>query len=133
MVSRIADEHRALDALFARALSRLNGNVGELESRDAVEELREALESHLSAEEDLYFPTVWALRPEYKDRFRSFIRAHHRFRGLIHEITGLMDSRETEEAVHVLERLKDEFGTHEAGEEDAIDSLDQEILDDQPA
>lgn len=125
---KIADEHRALDVLFATALTLLEDGGGELQARDAFEELRESLDSHLSAEENLYFPTIWELRPVFKDRLRAFIRAHHHFRGLIQEIAGLMDSRETEEARFVLERLRHEFGRHEGSEEDALRSLDQEIL-----
>ncbi len=128
MVNEIADEHRALDRLFTGALTALEGTGPEAQVRDAFEELREALESHLAAEENLYFPTIWALRPEFKDRLRAFIRAHHHFRGLVQEIAGLMDSRETEEARFVLERLRHEFGRHEGSEEDALRSLDQEIL-----
>lgn len=128
MVRKIADEHRALDRLFATALKLLEGDVPELEATDAFENLREAMESHLTAEENLYFPTIWALLPEFKDRLRAFIRAHHHFRGLLQEIGGLMDSAEQEEAAYVLERLRHEFGRHEGGEEDLLRSLDQEIL-----
>jgi iron-sulfur cluster repair protein YtfE (RIC family) len=130
-VRKIADEHRALDKLFTRALTQLVVGSCELQTQDAFEELREALESHLAAEENLYFPTIWALRPEFKERLRAFIRAHHYFRGLIQEITGLMDSHESEEAKHVLERLRHEFRRHEVGEEDALISLDQQILIDE--
>ena len=42
-----------------------------------------------------------------------------------------MASDETEEATHVLERLRHEFGRHEGGEEDTLRSLDQEILADE--
>ncbi len=130
-MKKIADEHRALDRLFSKALTLLEGDDRGFQARDAFEELREALESHLAAEEDLYFPTIWALRPEFKERLRAFIRAHHHFRGFIEEITGLMDSHETEEATHVLERLRHEFGIHEGGEEDTLRSLDQQILYDE--
>ena len=132
MVGTIADEHRALDRLFARALELFEGgDEAGLQARESFEELRETLDSHLSAEENLYFPTIWALRPEFKDRLRAFIRAHHHFRGLIQEIAGLMDSDETEEATHVLERLRHEFARHEGSEEDALHSLDQLILADE--
>ncbi len=128
MVREIADEHRVLNRLFATALKLLEGDASKLEARDAFEELREAAESHLAAEENLYFPTIWALLPEFKDRLGAFIRAHHFFRGLLQEIAGLLDSSEGEEATHVLARLRDEFGRHEGSEEDALRSLDQEIL-----
>ena len=128
MVREIADEHRALNRLFATALKLLEGDASELEAADAFEELREAMESHLAAEENLYFPTIWALLPDFEVRLRAFIRVHHFFRGLLQEIEGLMDSGEGEEATYVLARLRHEFGRHEGGEEDALRSLDQEIL-----
>ena len=117
--------------LFATALKLLAADGPGHQAQDAFGGLRAALESHLSAEENLYFPTIWALRPEFKGRLRAFIRAHHHFRGLAEEIAGLMASDETEEATHVLERLRHEFGRHEGGEEDTLRSLDQEILADE--
>jgi hypothetical protein len=128
VLKKIAEEHRALDRMFASAHALLEGDGPVLQARDAFEELREALDAHLSAEENLYFPTIWALRPEFKGRLRAFIRAHHHFRGLIEEIVGLMESHETEEATHVLGQLRHEFGRHEGGEEDTLRSLDEEIL-----
>lgn len=125
---KIADEHRALNRLFATALKLLEGDELDLGAGEAFGTLREAMESHLTAEENLYFPTIWAILPEFKDRLRAFIRAHHHFRGLLQEISGLMDSAEEEEAKYVLERLRHEFGRHEVSEEDALRSLDQEIL-----
>lgn len=130
MVGKITDEHRVLERLFARALALFAGEGPPLEAREAFEELKEALASHLGAEDTLYFPTIWELRPEFKDRLRSFIRAHHHFRGLLEEITGLVDSDEREEATHLLGRLRHEFGRHEGSEEDTLRSLDQLILDD---
>ena len=132
MDMKIADEHRTLDRLFATALKRLEEGAPDLAIADAVEDLRGAMESHLAAEENLYFPTIWALLPDFKGRLRAFIRAHQHFRGLLQEITGLTVSGEQEEATYVLKKLKHEFGRHEGGEEDALRALDQEILIDEP-
>jgi hypothetical protein len=126
--TNITDEHRALNGLFATTLELLEGGGSTVQARDAFEELREALESHLALEEDLYFPTIWALRDEFKAPLRAFIRAHHHFRGLAQEVAGLMDSDETEEASYVLERLSHEFRRHEGSEEAALRMLDLEIL-----
>ncbi len=106
---KIVDEHRALERLFASALTQLDARGPERLAQDAFEELKEALVSHLVAEENVYFPNIWTLRPEFKNRLRAFVRAHHHYRGLIQEIGGLMDSHETEEASHVLDRLRHEF------------------------
>ncbi|MAE97351.1 MAG: hypothetical protein CL910_22100 [Deltaproteobacteria bacterium] len=127
VVRRVANEHSALEALFSRALPCLEEGAEGLGTRDAVEELRAALEAHLSAEEDLYFPTVWALRPQFEIRLRSFIRAHQRFRGLLREIAGLVESREEEGALRLLKELRHEFTRHEREEEDALHALDREI------
>ena len=126
-MNEIADQHRALDRMFATALKSLGAGRIDAEAREAFDDLRDSLESHLSAEETLYFPTIWELRAEFKDRLRNFIREHQHFRGLIHEIAGLMACDETEEATNVLERLKREFGRHEGVEEDALKALDESI------
>ncbi len=123
----IAAEHRVLDELFAKALTQLAGSDTGVQAGSTFEELSEVLETHLVAEESLYFPTIWALRPEFKDRLRAFIRAHHHFRGLIKEITGLLKSHEAEEAMHLLERFREAFGVHEGGEEAAMRALEEQI------
>ncbi|MAG32405.1 MAG: hypothetical protein CL908_16105 [Deltaproteobacteria bacterium] len=127
MVRKIADEHRALDRLFATVLEQVQGGGVGARGREAFEELRETLESHLGAEENLYFPTIWAVRPEFKDRLTAFIRVHHSYRSLVQEIAGLMESGETEEAAYVLDGLRHDFSGHEGGEEDALRSLDDVI------
>jgi len=129
VVRKIADEHRALNRLFATALKRLEGDEASgPEAGEVFENLVGSMESHLSAEENLYFPTIWALMPQFEERLRAFIRAHHHFRGLLQEITGLIDSGEEEEAAYVLNRLRHEFSRHEGSEQDALRSLDEEIL-----
>ncbi|MAG30112.1 MAG: hypothetical protein CL908_04360 [Deltaproteobacteria bacterium] len=127
MVRTITHEHWDLDALFARALSRPNEDAGERATHGAIEELREVLESHLSVEEDLYFPTIQALRTEYEGPLRSFICEHDRFRALLREITALMGGRKTDEAFRLLEDLKLAFEGHVAEEEVMLHSIDRKI------
>ncbi len=129
-MKEIADEHRALNTMFATALKLFGEGRVDPEARDAFGELRDSLESHLSAEENLYFPTIWELRPEFKGRLRAFIHEHQRFRDFVAEISGHMARDETEQATHVLERLSQDFAGHEGGEEDALCSLDKEIQSD---
>ena len=129
MVKKIAEEHRVLEGLFANAIRHGESSNSEESVRESVLELREALEAHLLAEEHLHFPTIWALRPEFKSRLRAFIRAHHHFRGLIQEVTGLIESDEREEAMYILQGLTHEFKRHEASEEDCLRSLGDEILE----
>lgn len=131
MVRKIVDEHRALNGLFATALESLEGSGSTAGARTAFLELREALESHLAAEEELYFPTIWVLRADFKERLRAFIRAHQDFRGLVQEVGRLMDREETQQARAVLDRLRHEFSRHERSEEDVLRLLDLEILSDE--
>ena len=56
----IYSEHRHLDSHFRDTLDALAGE----EAHAACSLLREALEVHFGQEEDLYFPTLWKLRPE---------------------------------------------------------------------
>ena len=62
---RVAEEHRFLSPLFARALSALEDD-GLDPSIAALEELRSAVEEHLAQEDQIYYPALWALRPGFE-------------------------------------------------------------------
>ena len=127
MKQKISDEHRALDALFTATRSQLKGEGDRERARDAFDELHEALEAHLLAEEDLYYPTIWAVRPERKASLQGFIHAHERFRELLGEIAAKLESGDLSDAARILETFQAEFASHEVGEEEELSSLDDEI------
>jgi hypothetical protein len=124
---KISDEHRALDALFTATRSQLKGEGDRERASEAFEELHEALEAHLLAEENLYYPTIWAVRPERKPALQDFIRAHERFRELLGEIGGKLESGALSDVARILETFQAEFASHEVGEEEELSSLDDEI------
>ena len=61
----IAAEHRSLDALFRETRAILGGAEARGAARLAIAHLLEQVNSHLFREESLYYPTIWALRPDY--------------------------------------------------------------------
>ena len=111
--------HRKLDSWFETTLNALAG--GEAES--ACAQLRDLLESHFAQEEDLYFPTLWQLRPEYEKRLRGLIAAHTFFLEKIDETAEFIRDGRPKEAVVCFEDLQKLFAAHELEEEETLRAL----------
>ncbi len=128
MVGRIVEEHRTLNVLFEKTLSLLCGQDRAPDGPGAFEELRDALDVHLSAEEDLYFPAIWSLRPEHDALLKTFIQAHTRFRAILGDVAKRMEGGEIVQAAAALGKLDEAFAAHEGQEEELLRSIDQEVL-----
>ncbi len=123
--TRVAAEHRRLDALFGefrRALETPGQGVSE-----RFADLREALESHFAQEGDLYYPAIWSLRPDRKLLLEGFIRAHGVFRRDLDQVGGHLDADERAAAGAAFEAFTSAFAQHEVAEEQLLSSLDQEL------
>ncbi len=128
MDRNIIGEHRALEALLKRARTLLGSNGDLRDLRESFEAFRDALEVHLTAEENLYFPTIWCLRPEHETPLRNLIQTHSRFRELLSEIATQLKNGSSQKAAGILERLAENFENHEGLEEKLLGSIDREIL-----
>ena len=126
----IAEQHRALDGLFARAREALR--AGDAEGADgALDGLRTALEIHFGQEGHLYYPAVWALRPDQEEALRSFLRDHERFRNQLVRIQ-LRIGEATAEAAGSFEAFVDDFLDHEVREERLLRSLERQTAEAAP-
>ena len=78
---RVEEEHGKLAPLFDEALEALaNRDAQRADSaREAVARLREAIEAHLSHEDEVYYPALWTLRPQHREDLERFVAFHRRF------------------------------------------------------
>jgi hemerythrin len=124
---QIAAEHRSLDALFGDTRNVLKEADAGGEVRRAVTRLLEAVESHLSREESLYYPTLWALRPDLKPPLLRLVEAHDQFRSLLGAVAEAVESDALEDAAHRIDELVGLFNQHEVAEESLLDSLEEDL------
>jgi hemerythrin len=126
--SVIAAEHRHLSSLFAEARTALEKEGDAQRARVALARLRDGMETHFQREESLYYPTLWALRPDLKDSLAGLVETHPQFRERLEAITGALRVASFAEAGRSLEELVDLFSDHERAEELLLQSLDAELI-----
>jgi iron-sulfur cluster repair protein YtfE (RIC family) len=126
---KVANAHRKLDALLSETLSVLCEDAPG--GREAFEDLRDAIEAHMSLEEDLYFPTICAVRPEHEEQIQSFIHGHKRFSELLGELAVLTEGGQIGEASRKLGEFGEAFSGHEDREERLLNLIDLEFTDSQ--
>ena len=125
--SVIAAEHRHLSALFAETRTALEKEDGGQRAKAALARLQDGMEAHFQREESLYFPTIWALRPDLKDFLADLVETHPRFRELLDAITRALEAASFAEAGRYLEELVGLFSDHERAEELLLHSLEAEL------
>ena len=120
-------EHRRLDALFEEVRDSFRPAGSPEATREAVAELRVALETHFDQEDRLYYPAIWALRPDLKPKLKSLVDSHAEFLAQLDHLTALLERSEGDEARAVFDYVSAVFDRHEGAEEEILATLDREI------
>jgi len=118
-LSTIEDAHDRIDAWFETTRSVLTTD----EAATACAQLRDALESHFAQEEDLYFPTLWQLRPDCEKTLRGLIAAHAVYLGKVDKTAEFIGAGRPDDAVACFEELQALFAAHEVEEEETLRAM----------
>jgi hypothetical protein len=124
---RVRSEHRRLDSLFheARAILEAQRTHGDVAA--TVGRLQEAVDGHLTQEDRLYYPPIWALRPQYKDALQALLAAHDEFRRRLAEIVRDVAEGAFAAALTRFDAFAEDFGRHEAREEQLLERIEREL------
>jgi len=121
-LSRWWQEHSELDQLI-EALVEACGGSSSAAASAALEDLSEALEGHLTVEEEVYFPLVEHLRPELEPVLKGVRLAHGVLRSQVDQLREQLAGDERTEANRLLGSLLELFRSHEAIEGQLIADL----------
>jgi len=117
---RISSQHRQLDALFALVAGAVARGAPR-EARDAFVRFSDALDAHISLEDELYFPALRGLRPALAEDLTALGNEHRDFREQTETLRGLFDAAFDSESLlrceAPLERLVSAVEAHEGREE----------------
>jgi hypothetical protein len=116
----IQSEHQRLDVQFGEVWEAIEGEG----SRQACALLRTALEVHFGQEENLYFPTLWRLRPDCERRLKGLLSAHSGFLSQLDATIESLDQGDRERARERFEELQSGFASHEIKEELVLKSIE---------
>ncbi|HLK11971.1 MAG TPA: hemerythrin domain-containing protein [Candidatus Binatia bacterium] len=114
---RVEAEHRRLESLFRRTRRALVPPCAPAEAEEAFGRLRREVDGHLAQEDSLYYPPLWALRPEYKDALQQLVGAHDAFRRRLAEIAADLMRGAVAPALAGFDAFVEDFGRHELREE----------------
>ena len=124
---QVAQQHRQLDTLFEETLLATREERDPERALTAFTHLQEALETHFFQEDHLYYPPIWALRPQQKLPLLDFIENHQHFRELLMEIFTQIEGGALEIAARRLDEFLAEFSAHEFKEEKLLRTVDGEF------
>ena len=116
---RVSSQHRQLDEFFealSDALAR-----GSLEgARLSYTRFRDALEAHLTLEDQVFFPALRGLEPEIGGALTDLIEEHHDFREQLETLYDLIARGRRDPFAKGVHALADQVWEHEQREEALI-------------
>ena len=125
----VAEQHRRLDAMFEETLAAMREGAASDAIRETFERLREALETHLAQEDQLYYPSLGALRPVHRTVLDSLVAAHDGFRSRLDAIDARLTHQDLVAAERELGAFCSAFAVHEASEERLLRGIDAEVAE----
>ena len=123
----VVRQHRRLDGVFAAVREVFVAQRGAAALALTLGQLRDALEVHFLQEEELYYPAIWALRPQQRARLEACTAVHRQFRDLLHDLDGRAARGELAGALQTFEALAEDFRRHEVREEEVLHALGGEL------
>lgn len=113
---RISSQHRQLDSLYWLVVAALERRAP-AQACTAFVRFRDALDAHMSLEDELYFPALRGLRPELEPELAGLVRDHRRFRRSLDALAGAFADGNGAACAGGLESFATGFADHEQREE----------------
>lgn len=119
---RISSQHRQLDELHAFVAAALERCDAAAACR-CFARFKDALDAHMSLEDELYFPALHGLEPTLEAELASLARDHQRFRSDLRSLVQSFDAGEIGSCQTALDRFVGRFAAHELREEELTRAL----------
>ncbi len=116
---RISKQHRQLDS-FYEVVADAIGNDRPEQARTAFQRLHDALDAHFTLEENVHFPALHGLRPEFSAELDALEAEHGGFRAQLAEVEILLDQQALHRAGPTLDRFVTALAAHEGREEQLL-------------
>ena len=116
---RISSQHEKLDEFYTEVRMALDQG-GVHTSAHAFGRFADALDAHMSVEDDIYFPALHGLRPDIADELTALVREHDVLRDKAAVIRALLEAGDRESSLGRLDELASLISDHESKEEALI-------------
>lgn len=119
---RISSQHRQLDVFFGMVLEALKRSSAGA-ARLAFTRFSDALEAHISLEDQIFFPALNGLHPASEAALVELVKQHQNFRERIEELHGLLAEGSLETFSTCFDALAADITVHEGREENLVAAL----------
>lgn len=119
---RISSQHRQLDEFFGMVLDALDRSSLS-SARIAFTRFSDALEAHLTLEDNVFFPALHGLYRELSRDLTELVDEHGAFRRTLADLHGMLAEGSAETFGRAFERFALEVAEHEAREEAVVSSV----------
>ena len=120
--TRLASQHRQLEAFFTVVTEELPGN-SVASVRRAFSRLDDAFTAHLAIEEHVYLATLRRLYPDDSEVLRGLVEEHHAFRRRFERLHRILGRGLLEPFASAFKRLAADFLRHERREAEIVSAL----------
>jgi hypothetical protein len=119
---RISSQHRQLDDLHAFVAAALEQGDASTACQQFCR-FKDALDAHMSLEDELYFPALHGLEPALEAELVRLAQDHRRFRSDLAALERSFDAGDLGSCQTALDRFVGQFAAHELREEDLPDAV----------
>jgi hypothetical protein len=113
---RISSQHRQLDSFYSLVMDSLEEGDRK-RAPAAFQRFFDALDSHITLEDSIYFPALHGLRPEFALELADLVREHADLRADLREIEKLIQDDDLRGSADRLDALGVALAAHEGREE----------------
>jgi iron-sulfur cluster repair protein YtfE (RIC family) len=118
---RLSTQHRQLNTFFEMVVADL-GRGSLQRARASFVRFRDALEAHLTLEDQVFFPAMRGLRPELAEPLTRLVEDHTRFRAELETLHELLATGSAEAFASQFDDLAGRVAKHERYEEEVLSS-----------
>jgi len=119
---RISSQHRQLELFYGMLEEALER--GALQgARVAFVRFRDALDAHITLEDQVFFPALHGLSPELGPQLTGFVREHEAMRRQLDQLQDLLAEGAVESCVRELDAFAERIADHERREERLLADL----------
>ena len=113
---RISSQHRQLGVFFEMVMSAMRRSSLH-GARIAYLRFRDALEAHVTLEDQMFFPALSRLNPRFRVELADLVDEHEAFRVMLDELQDLLARGDGPGFQRAFERFAESFSEHEVREE----------------
>ena len=113
---QIGDQHRHMRDMH-RVLGQTLADGDRRDARDAFVRYRHAIGAHFELEDEVFFPAIHGLHPEFTEALEALARDHELYLDELKRMSEQLDAETLESFARSFQRFSQALGEHEQREE----------------